>query len=402
MVQKIKQYYFNGKIGETDLENMMGTINRNRNNSLLKCLQEKLHSSSDVQHILPVLGAGICVSAGIPNWSQLLDNIWYKLIKNDLTDKINSNPDEFPFYQSVYECLKTASNEKLPTPHGDDLLQYAEYLKHSITLGSTTNPDKLFIREVREGLNPSNKNYDPSFFPNQKNQILGRIGSMIEQFKLNVITYNFDDFLEAYLKTQGVIFKSIPSSDAMYELWDTSTIKIYHVHGCIPLTTFSGAVESETIVFAESEYMRAEHYNYEWLNAVQAERFHRKDMVIIGFSAQDYNFKRILHNLTPVSTDINEKDFDTKKHMHFIFLPVEDFLSEMQVPDDIYPPPVDAAGNVDKSDPNFNKWRNYITFVVRLCMSNKTNYFSQYGIYPIWTSHEALPIMINKILNKQY
>jgi len=130
--------------------------------------------------------------------------------------------------------------------------------------------------------------------------------------------------------------------------------KIYHVHGRVPLISFSDASESKSIVFAENEYMLAEKYTYDWLNAVQAERIHRKDMMIIGFSVQDYNFKRILHNLSPLPPDeqkrlmkevervLNKRkekqpenknaEFDPDIHIHFIFLLVEDFLRNTRLP----------------------------------------------------------------------
>ena len=62
---------------------VLETRDRKDNEALLVCLGEKLKKSGTHQ-VLPVLGAGISVPAGIPTWDRLLDNMWYRQMVIDL------------------------------------------------------------------------------------------------------------------------------------------------------------------------------------------------------------------------------------------------------------------------------------------------------------------------------
>jgi len=413
--KNVQGKYFGPKIEQTMLNDIIGEKNSNTNAMLLECLKEKLHSGKELQHILPVLGTGVSIPAGIPDWCQLLDNMWHIYIKTEFSENMDSQPGDFK--SSVYKCIRLPRECCISPPHGNDLLEYAEYLRTSCYKESSMSGQQedyvnnMFIHKVREGLRYPDKKWDKNFFLNNAGaELLRNICELVKKHSLNVITYNFDDFLEACMQASGASFKSISDANTMYGQWDIKNKKIYHVHGCVRLTNFSGALESKSIVLAESEYMLAEKYTYDWLNAVQAERLHRKDMMIIGFSAQDYNFKRILHNLSPLPLEEqvkleNELDrildawehgqgkgvFNPDMHIHFIFLPVEDFLRNMRFQEN-EPEDFGLVAPTDK------QWRDYICFVLRAFIDSRMTYLRKYGILPIWTSYETLLEMLKYLL----
>lgn len=83
ITDNIKEIFFQGDISQDTLDEIMGDNIRKDNEALLVCLGEKLKKSGTHQ-VLPVLGAGISVPAGIPTWDRLLDNMWYRQMVIDL------------------------------------------------------------------------------------------------------------------------------------------------------------------------------------------------------------------------------------------------------------------------------------------------------------------------------
>ena len=83
ITDNIKEIFFQGDISQDTLNEIMGDNIRKDNEALLVCLGEKLKKSGTHQ-VLPVLGAGISVPAGIPTWDRLLDNMWDRQMVIDL------------------------------------------------------------------------------------------------------------------------------------------------------------------------------------------------------------------------------------------------------------------------------------------------------------------------------
>lgn len=83
ITDNIKEIFFQGDISQDTLDEIMGDNIRKDNEALLVCLGEKLKKSGTHQ-VLPVLGAGISVPAGVPTWDRLLDNMWYRQMVIDL------------------------------------------------------------------------------------------------------------------------------------------------------------------------------------------------------------------------------------------------------------------------------------------------------------------------------
>lgn len=267
-------------------------------------------------------------------------------------------------------------------PHTPDLLEYAEWirillcerLRERLPISSSSvdldrSVDLCIQKEVTDIFKSC---YDKS----KTNNVIDAIGNIIQTHReINTITYNYDCLLEKYFEDRSIQYQSIFSQKTMYSLWDTSQIKIYHVHGRIPVPEPKTYVSTdEKIILTENDYYEMERYAYDWINAVQAERIHRKDMIIVGFSAQDFNFKRILKNI--------KKPDGQDKQIHVIFLPVEDVLKDISYPSGT------TSDIITKSTQKMAQ--NYIKM--------KSKYLQQYGIHPIWTCYEELPNLLKGLI----
>ena len=406
-MRDIKQDFFGGNItGDTLYNEILNDTCIDEkslsecNELLLDCLKEKLKKGG-LQQVLPVLGTGISAPAGIPTWDKLLHTMWCingaAKLANEASQLIVNGDTETG--EKLSRFITALKSQQMIPPHSKDFLEYAQYFWNDIAESYASSQrqgesirrliEEQFIRKVKDALSYSGKTWDKDALKRQADTALGKIGQLVKDYHLNVITYNFDDLLEAYLKSSYPRFqyKCIQNAQRMYMEWDISHVKIYHVHGCIPLTDFSRATQSQRIIFSESEYNQAEQYAYEWLNAVQAERIHRKDLMIVGFAAQDYNFKRILRNipLLPLHEQKPIETLDEGTQAHFIFLPVEDILNDIELPRD------------KQIKPGDEEWKFYIIKSVQIFMRYKSKYLKQYGMYPIWTSYETLPEMLNTL-----
>ena len=91
-----------------------------------------------------------------------------------------------------------------------------------------------------------------------------------------------------------------------------------------------------------------------------------KSMIFIGFSGQDYNFKRIIHN-------IDKEEIEHGREQHYIFLCMEDIISTISVK---------RGENLTKDE---------VVLLAYSFMRLREQYLNAYGIRPIWTSWKKLP-----------
>ncbi len=347
------------------LEDLLGNIISGKNQQYMEKLTDKVQQ--DPSKVLFVLGCGVSAPSGIPTWNRLIDKLWIKQLDRETKDFM-------PLWKDP---------EFIP-PHTPDLLEYAEWTKlrckesekrpAPVDSVSSIPLDMSILRDVYDI-------FDKCCDVDKCNDVVNAIGNIMKhEQKINAVTYNYDCLIEHYFEVNDIEYLSIYGKKSMYDFWDTTKRKIYHVHGRVPvpeIKNFSreNMLDSkEKIVLTESDYYEMERYAYDWINAVQAERIHRKNMIIIGFSAQDFNFKRILRNI--------KKEDVPNQQKHVIFLPVEDILKDITYP--------------DKTSSNI--MRESTQKIAQHYMDIKSLYLEQYGIYPIWTCYEELPKLLNRLI----
>ena len=149
--------------------------------------------------------------------------------------------------------------------------------------------------------------------------------------KFNIITYNYDNFLEQLLTAAGVQFKTIYRRKDM--LTGNSGLCVYHPHGYLPenASAINFPHYRKYIVFGESEYHKLYNSPRSWANALQRSLYQNSIYLFVGCSLTDPNLRRILEKTkTKARTHfaLMDKDKLTRKdqftvHKHFMRIGVE-------------------------------------------------------------------------------
>ena len=168
-----------------------------------------------------VLGAGVSIDSGLPDWSSLLDSLFVRLLTRDLANESDIRDSEI---DSIVKRLKDVDD---PSP-----LLTARYLRKGLNNAPTDKSDSFYTivsdELYRRGKRRSR--VDTWIKALAKMTRPRRTGAKIKA----VVTYNFDDLLEKELRSTGDLFRSIfregdiPTSDEL---------PIYHVHGFLPENT---------------------------------------------------------------------------------------------------------------------------------------------------------------------
>ena len=150
------------------------------------------------------------------------------------------------------------------------------------------------------------------------------------------ITFNYDTLVQEHLleiyklTEEKVITHPGIWSDYRRDIGDSHR-EIYHVHGYVPSTrhvnnanSYAYPDKSGDIILSEDSYYRQESAEaYNWFSSIQSYFLNRYHCLFIGFSAEDFNFRRIIRQL-------GEMEKNRKKH--YLLLAVDDFLkSELQI-----------------------------------------------------------------------
>lgn len=228
-------------------------------NSLLNYLAHQLAEGK----IALFLGAGISKPVGLPDWENLIINL--------------------------FKTQKT-------TPPSGDFLEQAEYFR----LMYCKDDDPKFLKLVWSSLY---NGVSTDFFELRKNITLEALASLVmlsRRGSAKVITFNFDDILETYLSYHGFVVSSIYNE----KHWiGNSDVIVYHPHGYLP---FQGAPRfSSNIVFDESSYSQIIGKDKPWRQQLLSV-MSTHTCLFIGLSRKDANFKSLLFDAKDIHASSNE------------------------------------------------------------------------------------------------
>jgi hypothetical protein len=239
----------------------------------------KLKKSYKDKQLVLILGAGVSESCGLPNWSQLLKELLLKCfdIYNSSSTDIDGIADYF------------INVEKQPLILARYIQQFLEKKgKHNF---EETMRNTLYNRPIKES--------------DLIREICQFFDSEVGQSLDSIITYNYDDILETYLRKLNILHKAIYDTGMVP---DEGEFPIYHVHGFLPRETISDA-ENE-IILSERMYHKQYIDFYDWSNLTQINKFSQKTCLFIGTSLTDPNMRRLL--------DIASTQRGNKEKPHFI------------------------------------------------------------------------------------
>lgn len=358
------------------------------------------------EKIALVLGAGIDVPLGLPDWNRLLSMCFgmtlamgafsqknYEEVHKQLqSDRMGLQREQI---KGCIQALVKEGDNRIKAPISNMALENGQYFLNcmdiykdetSLAMKNESAVSKsLYKQLIGNCLQPVYslaEKKDGIFL----SRILRACAKMVKEGKVTeVVTYNYDTLLETCLEEIEDIHDYMDHVDAESLTDSTGKINIYHVHGCIPtkvkitdkkIAKLCGKA-SEDIVLSENDYYEIEKYPYDWRNVVQAKLLLQNHCLFLGFSGDDYNFRRIL-KLQP-----KQKDKRTKRHYQMIAL------------DGIWK---DISREVEKIEKDNAKQQIMKQAMLNYYLDMRQRYLADYGIQPIWTTYEQLGDTLEAIM----
>lgn len=233
-------------------------------------LIEKLVNTEMANNLALVLGAGVSCSEGALSWNDMVKN-FEKILVNKL--KIKSVLD------------KIGDTNLIATQLYKELLPKESYYK-------------TIYNSIYNNYSKPQKNSDTLL---ENISIL--ISKLREARNFRVMTYNYDNYVEQYLKVYNIKYNVI------FDVSDTQNINlpIYHVHGYLPMVKNICEFKSDKndefkhqIKYLSSIKLTEDDYNilyndaYSWQIGVQLSFFRENRCLFVGCSLKDPNIRRLL------------------------------------------------------------------------------------------------------------
>ena len=407
------------------------------NEARLDKIKDHLKGKDSDEEWALCLGAGISISAGLPDWYGLLARMTAQIIPDEMMSELQYNikahhaeayemesdpkTDDDAFRMDVKSFFGNLSKAgaveeylgKLESAQNGEykyvfeninVLESAEYIRNYIE--QMLQPEKDF--EENEGTAERNINWHIKYFIRQsclhslkysmdseemKKSALGAAARLLKSNKdsiiHDVITYNYDNLLEEYLRINGGCdadqIHSVIKTDPLPGFGDRGAWNIYHVHGRIPIFECENEPMSEEVVLTESDYYKEERINYSWTNTIQSYILGRANVIFIGFSGTDYNFRRLLKYIRQDKNNV---------HKRYIFFSVDDIVNA------VFGNQKNSGDSVSecikKMNLNDGSYA-YEKLMINYLIHAQTIYWYKNGIEVIWTSHEELPYNLDGI-----
>lgn len=242
---------------------------------------KKIRGYYKAQTLVLVLGAGVSMDFGIPNWDVLLQKLLITTIKNEETTSTVLSK----LFTNLFSPSPLIAGRYLQKYYDDKKLSFEEAVRNVLYENLDIDKNSPLLDEIVKLC------VAPGKSPNID----------------SIITYNFDDILEQRIEKVKLElpYKSIYGIG----MNPNGQLPIFHVHGYLPQ---SGKISSDNqITFGETVYHKQYTDIYSWNNIVQINKFRDANCVFIGSSLTDPNTRRLL--------DIARRQKGEDEHSHFIF-----------------------------------------------------------------------------------
>ena len=250
-IEKLTSKFFDADINDSDF--------LEKSNSNIKILKDII--TTDPKFAL-VLGAGISVGPGALLWDDLLAEMQQDLT----TKKIIDNSSQV--------CKKVGDSSLITAQLCRDL--YKEEIS--------------FCWAIHKGLYKNRKPTNASF---SIYEIARLINNCKNKRHFRVLTYNFDDYLEEYLREQAVDHNILYTETSPID----DRVSIYHVHGFLPCVKTQKEMHArymKSIFLTEENYNDLYNHPYSWQISSQLSFFRENICLFVGCSLADPNLRRLL------------------------------------------------------------------------------------------------------------
>jgi hypothetical protein len=233
------------------------------------------------EKLVLVLGAGVSLGFGLPDWPTLLQKLMITTIERE--------PEVSVALSKLFSAVFAPSS-----------VMAGRYLQKFYD-----DKEESFEAAVRDVLYETLDIEAPSPLMDQIVHLCvapGRSPALD-----SIITYNFDDLLERRLEMVDVAlpYKAI-YGEGMHA---GKRLPIYHVHGYLP--SEGALTDMNRITLGESVYHKQYTDIYSWNNIVQINKFTDFDCLFIGSSLTDPNIRRLL--------DVAYRQRGERKESHYVF-----------------------------------------------------------------------------------
>jgi len=213
------------------------------------------------------------------------------------------------------------------------------------------------------------------------------------------MTYNYDPLVQEHMMDlYGIEQAQLITHPGQ---WSKDVVKtdgvreIYHVHGFVPgqrhldrhcervFPAFSGP-----LVLSEDSYYRIEREEaYNWSSSIQSYFLNRYNCLFVGFSADDYNFRRILRQ-RGVTDETNPT------HPHYLILTVDDWIRDIY--QDVCRANIAKDGTM--SADGIEKLSQDSILLLQYALEARADYWKRFGIIPIWITVNEIPQLLTSLL----
>lgn len=254
----------------------------------------------DKGNISIALGSGVSLDFGSPNWNQLIQNLYDEIQLQGMIDSI----------ENVEEKIG-----------GSNVID-GQFAKDNL--------NKAFLPQLYAQLYTGYRAPINNYYNNSSIYHIAKIALKMAGAKnFNIVTYNYDDFLEQMLHAIGIDCLSVYSEEIQID----KRVSVFHPHGFLPYGTNANQLDqyNDTIVFSESDYHRLYNNPYHWAMVSQLYLYRGCPFMFVGCSLSDPNLRRILeltyikgknHYAFMLKDSLSIKD-QFIVHKHFLRLGVE-------------------------------------------------------------------------------
>ena len=259
-----------------------------------------------------MLGAGVSVSAGLPDWKELVRRVCeYFLCHWEITP-YNRRKKELRSPSNISIALIGDSfTTQLTSAVTQALLETEPAILAQMIKNCVRPIDWVYL--VKRAIYRCNTNGDLEV-DTSKSTLLNSISSLCAQPNAvkGVMNYNFDSLLSEYLSLLNVPHNIVT---ILHRKISKSKINIWHPHGCLPRQ----GGENTPLVFTEEEYQAQGAEPYFWANIAQLGLLASGPCVFLGASMTDANMRRLLWSTT-----------GSVNYNHFAFLSCESRRTDQQ------------------------------------------------------------------------
>lgn len=381
-----------------------------------------------------VLGAGISKPSQMPLWGGLISKMmgyaiqYDQLGKHEFSNVKTSNKEE---YSRLLTLSRQLTDGELNLLDKVNTLESAEYVAQLFD----TEADSARIRRrleeeaihgmvkrlVNNSLTPVALLQDPKDgLPEASKEITG--GKTAEEVVKGVgwrktaarntmfavsylmaaeggihraMTYNYDPLVQEHmLDLYGIKEGQLLTHPG---LWGKGggggdVRELYHVHGFVPgerhLAKGIDRVfpnRSGPLVLSEDSYYRIEREEaYNWSSSIQSYFLNRYHCVFVGFSADDYNFRRILRQM-------GDKLEGGRPQQHYLILSIDNWIEDVYA-DVCRVRTQTEGGKLDKG--KLDGIAEDVTLLLRYVLNCRASYWSRFNICPIWVTVKEIPDLL--------